>query len=241
MQMKLMAIVLSLVLSQALAPAMAGATDKEALKQALAGVFPVDMVPDSIEPAPIPGLYEVIFGPQLFYVSADGHYLFRGHIFDLKLRQDVTEPRQALARIKAIERVGEENMIVFAPKEVKHTVTIFTDIDCPYCRKLHQEIDGYTRLGIKVRYLLFPRTGVGSPSYDKAVSVWCADNRQDAITLAKAGKKVTEKKCDNLVEQQMALGQLVGVTGTPAIVMANGRILPGYIPPRELVKFLDGQ
>ena len=131
-------------------------------------------------------------------------------------------------------------MIVFAPKVVKHTVTVFTDIDCPYCRRLHKEVPAMNELGIKVRYLAFPRAGVHSPSFKEAVSVWCAKNPAQALTDAKAGKKVPEVTCDNPVLQHMALGEQVGVTGTPAMVLEDGRMLPGYIPATRLAQLLNG-
>jgi thiol:disulfide interchange protein DsbC len=144
-------------------------------------------------------------------------------------------------RRKAIEGVGEENMIVFSPQDPKHTVTVFTDIDCGYCRKLHREIDSYENAGIKVRYLLFPRSGVDSPSYDKAVSVWCSEDRAKALTEAKQGKAVDKKECDNPVREDIELGHSLGVTGTPTIVLENGRVVPGYVPAASLKRMLDAQ
>jgi thiol:disulfide interchange protein DsbC len=131
-------------------------------------------------------------------------------------------------------------MVVFPPAgPTKHTVTVFTDIDCGYCRKLHQEIADYNQQGIKVRYLMYPRAGVGSESYNKAVWVWCADDRQDAITRAKRGEEIPHKTCANPVKEQFELGQTLGVRGTPSIILENGQMVPGYVPAAQLAQMLD--
>jgi thiol:disulfide interchange protein DsbC len=138
-----------------------------------------------------------------------------------------------LAKIKNVE------MIIFSPDKTKHTITVFTDIDCPYCQKLHAEIEDYNKAGIEVRYLMFPRAGVDSPSYKKAISVWCANDSNKALTDAKQGKKVEAKTCENPIQSQMTVAQMVGVTGTPAIVLEDGEMLPGYRPVKEMSVVLD--
>jgi thiol:disulfide interchange protein DsbC len=130
-------------------------------------------------------------------------------------------------------------MIVFSPASPKHTITVFTDIDCTYCRRLHNEVKQLNDLGVKVRYMAFPRAGAGSEPFSKAVSVWCAEDRQQAITDAKAGQPVPTKNCANPVQAQYEVGQTIGVRGTPAIILENGRMLPGYVPAPELVQQLD--
>ncbi len=194
--------------------------------------------PDSIEPSMVEGLYEVMIGPQIYYVSKDGKYLLTGKMYDIATKEDLTTPKLAMVKAKAIEAVGEENMVIFAPEDYKHTVTVFTDIDCGYCRKLHNEMDKYNELGIRVRYLLFPRAGIGSPSYDKAVTVWCSENQQEAMTLSKAGKDVEQKTCENPVKTHLELGKMVGVTGTPAIFFEDGELMPGYLPAPKLLSYL---
>jgi thiol:disulfide interchange protein DsbC len=131
-------------------------------------------------------------------------------------------------------------MVIFAPEEYDHTITVFTDIDCGYCRKLHNEIDAFMAEGIRVRYLFYPRAGLGSPSYQKAVSVWCADDRKQALTDAKAGEPLPEKSCENPVADHMALGEAMGVTGTPAILLENGQLVPGYVPAKRMAAILNG-
>ncbi|MCU7842863.1 MAG: DsbC family protein [Candidatus Thiodiazotropha sp. (ex Monitilora ramsayi)] len=195
---------------------------------------------DSIMLSPVPGLYEVLVGPQLYYVSADGKYLFNGKLFNIDTRQDLTTPKLAKVKAKAIEAMGEENMVIFSPeKAYQHTVTVFTDIDCGYCRKLHAEIDQYNDLGIRVRYLMFPRAGVGSPSYQKAVNVFCADDKNDAMTRSKAGEDIEQKNCENTIADQYNLGHRVGVTGTPAIFLENGELVPGYVPAAKMQAILS--
>ncbi len=210
----------------------------EVVKKNLKLLFPGQVVGD-VTPSPVEGLYEVVFGPQLFYVSGNGRYLIQGSVIDLESRQNLTEPRKAQARIEAINALGEDNMVVFAPKKVDHTITVFTDIDCAYCRKLHKEIDVYQNLGIKVRYLMYPRAGVGSPAYKKALSVWCSDDRNGALTRAKQGEVLKEAQCENPVQDHLMMGELVGIRGTPAIVSEQGELLPGYVPAKRLRQHLD--
>jgi len=232
----------------ALFSAQAAADAASTIKKSLAKILP-DYEVNSVHETPVKGLYEVLVGSDVIYVSGDGRYMVQGRMIDLDSKEDLTEtsPRLAEARKKeakervaAVNKLGEDTMIVFAPPgKAEHTITVFTDIDCGYCRKLHGEIDGYLAQGIKVRYLFFPRAGVGTPSFDKAVSVWCADDRKSALTDAKAGKSVPDKKCDNPVKAQMELGEKLGVSGTPAIILDNGEMVPGYIPPKRLAAILN--
>ncbi|MCC8987170.1 MAG: DsbC family protein [Candidatus Contendobacter sp.] len=195
--------------------------------------------PDSIQPAAIAGLYEVIVGGQVLYLSADGRFVVQGDILDLDSHANLTDNRRGELRDKAIDTVAEKDMVVFAPEgPVRHTVTIFTDIDCGYCRKMHSQMAAYSKEGIKIRYLMFPREGVGSESYNKAVSVWCADNRQEAMTKAKRGDNIERKTCDNPVQAQYELGQKLGVRGTPSLILENGDMIPGYVPPAQLAQLL---
>jgi len=212
-------------------------TDK-AITKALGGVFP-GVTPTEINPSPMAGVSEVLIGPRLFYVSNDGKYLLQGSLIDLETRTDISEERRNGIRLTAINDLGEENMIVFPAKNARHTITVFTDIDCGYCRKLHNEIDQYNDQGITVRYLAFPRSGVGSASYNKAVSVWCEKDRQAAMTRSKSGETLPKANCDNPVKDEYELGQLIGVNGTPAIILEDGSMLPGYIPAAKLAKALD--
>ncbi len=196
---------------------------------------------DAIRESEIDGLFEVVIGPRLYYVSKDGRYLLQGHLIDLLTRTDVTETRLKQARIKALENMGEDEMIVFSPAKPAHTITVFTDIDCGYCRRLHSQIDEYLKRGIRVRYMFFPRAGKDSESYDKAVAVWCAKDRRKALTGAKQGQVIEMKRCDNPVDEHMRLAQDFGVSGTPMIITDAGVVLPGYVPPDALERYLKAQ
>ncbi len=200
-----------------------------------------DISLDSIEASPVPGLYEVLIGARLYYVSADGRYFIQGQMTDIETGTNLTEAKVAKARKRLIDAVGEDKMIVFGKENEKYTIDVFTDIDCGYCRKLHAEIDEYNEQGIRVRYLFYPRSGVASESGRKAVSVWCADDQKKAMGDAKQGKSLAQKNCENPVADQYALGQVVGVTGTPALVLENGELIPGYIPPARLKRLLDSK
>jgi thiol:disulfide interchange protein DsbC len=207
------------------------------IQQGLAGLLKDTQI-TSIQPTSIDGLYEVMMGTQLFYVSGDGRYLLSGTLYDLTDRKDLTSPKVDQAKASAIEAVGEDKMVIFAPEKTLHTITVFTDIDCGYCRKLHSEVKDYNDLGIRVRYMMFPRAGIGSDSYKKAVSVFCSDDPNEAMTQAKAGKEIPDKECDNPVQQQYQLGQSLGVNGTPAIFLESGKMLPGYMPARKMNQIL---
>lgn len=216
------------------------ADDHPAIRTALSAIMP-GVGPDKIEPSPIPGLFEVTYGPQLFYVSEDGRYMLQGHLFDVTSRKDLTEARQGELRKAAIDKIGEENMLIFAAEKPKHTITVFTDIDCGYCRKLHSEIKETNALGITVRYLFFPRSGMNTESYYKAETVWCSDNRQAAMTEAKNGKDLPRKTCKNPIDKHMALVEAFGLQGTPAIVLEDGRMIPGYMPAKQIEAVLEGK
>jgi thiol:disulfide interchange protein DsbC len=216
----------------------ANADEAANIRAALQKVLP-EYKPTSVQPTPVEGLYQVEIGPQVMFVTGDGRYLIDGAIVDLKTREDITEQARDAARLRAIDTIGEDNMIVFDAPNSAHTITVFTDIDCGYCRKLHQQIHAYEDEGISVRYLFYPRAGLNSPSYEKAVSVWCSDDRQQALTKAKAGAKIASSSCPNPVQKHMELGELMGIRGTPAIVLDSGELIPGYVEPKKLAALLE--
>jgi thiol:disulfide interchange protein DsbC len=162
-------------------------------------------------------------------------------LFDVDAKKNITESKLGAVRKAALDKIGEQDMIVFKAPNSKYTVSVFTDIDCGYCRKLHSEIDQYLAQGITVRYLFFPRAGKGSESYNKAVAVWCAADKNKALTAAKKGDAFDSKSCDNPVDKHMQLGEDFGMTGTPMIVTAKGNILPGYVPAAQLAKVLASE
>lgn len=206
--------------------------------QALSKLVP-GLKPDSIRPAPIKGMYEVAFGGQVIYITSDGKFFIRGDVVDLARGANLTEVSRQKIRGKLINDAGEKSMITYTGKDTRYTVTVFSDIDCSYCRKFHGEMAEYNKLGIRVRYMAYPRSGVNTPSYYKAVSVWCAKDRNKAMTLAKQGKQPKSLKCDNPVKQHMLIGEKLGVRGTPSIILPGGKLLPGYVPPEKLIKVLE--
>jgi thiol:disulfide interchange protein DsbC len=220
-------------------PAVA-AGETEAIQQQLAKTFP-DIRADQLTPSPIPGLFELRMGPQVAYVSADGRFLVRGDIIEVGSNDNITETRRGAARLSAINDVGDSQMIVFSPKQVKHTINVFTDVDCGYCRKLHREMEQYLAQGIRVRYLFFPRSGPSTESWTKAEQIWCSPDRNLALTKSKRGEVLAAKACNPTpVQQHYSLGITFGVQGTPAIITDSGELLPGYIPAGELADYLNG-
>jgi len=199
------------------------------------------LIPDfserNVKPSPVTGLFEITMGPRLLYMSADGRYIIQGDVIDINRGENVSEAARKRVRIAAVDNVGEDSMIVFAPKDVRSTITVFTDVTCPYCAKLHSEVGKLNDAGIRLRYLAFPRAGIPSPAYDQMVAVWCADDPQKAMTDAKLGKRVEPKRCDNPVKIHYEMGQLVGIQGTPTILLEDGTVLGGYVPPKKLVDY----
>jgi thiol:disulfide interchange protein DsbC len=206
--------------------------ETDQVRAALKKIIPTE--PDSVVPSQLKGLYEVTYGAEVYYVSADGHFLLHGNLIDMQSGKNLTEEKRAAGRLKLINGIDESKMIIFAPKEVKHVITVFTDIDCPYCRRLHQEMAQLNGYGIEVRYMFFPRAGLNSKSYKKAVSVWCSKDRKQALTDAKLGKPLTMKKCDNPINEHMALVDKLGLTGTPTLILEDGEIVGGYVPADRL-------
>lgn len=190
--------------------------------------------------SPVKDVYELSHDSEITYVTSDGKYAFVGDMVDVDSNVNVTERRRRAIRSRMIEAVPESEMLVYAPKEpAKYTITVFTDIDCGYCRKLHSQIAEYNKLGIRVRYLFFPRTGPNTESWQKAEAVWCSANRNEALTRAKAGDAVKAPKCpSNIIARDFDLGLKLKVDGTPAIFLASGEMLGGYSPPGELIQYL---
>ena len=195
---------------------------------------------DAIEPAPMAGFQQVLMGGHLVYVSNDGRYLMQGGLYDATNKVDLSEQRLGKARTAKLAAIPASQHLVFAPaSKPKYKVTVFTDIDCGYCRKMHSEMADYNAKGIEIDYMFFPRSGLNTPSYDKAVSVWCAKDRNGAFTAAKAGSDPSPLKCDNPIAKQFQLGVDLGVDGTPAVYAPDGTKLGGYLPPDQLLSRLE--
>lgn len=200
--------------------------------------------PEDIRPTPVAGIYELTHGSEISYISADAKYVFSGDLYQVMQSGDfpnLSEVRRRELRVAALADVPEAEMIIYSPaKAAKHTITVFTDIDCPWCQRLHSQIGDYNALGIRVRYLFFPRSGPDTESWFKADAVWCAPDRKQALTQAKEGKAVQRRECgETPVARDFALGKDIGVTGTPGVVFDNGELVPGYLSPPQMLEHLN--
>jgi len=194
----------------------------------------------SVTPAPVAGLYEAEVGSMVFYISADGNQFMIGTIYEPGVDdappKNITEQKRNKLRADVIDAQSDSETVVFAPDtDTKYTVNVFTDVDCGYCAKFHQQVPELNKKGVKVRYLAFPRAGVGSPTYNKMVSVWCAEDQQKAMTDAKAGVKIKTATCNNPIANQLNLGQSIGINGTPAMILSDGELVPGYMETTRLL------
>lgn len=194
----------------------------------------------SIKPSVITGLYEVSVGTMVIYMSEDGKFAFNGNLIDLDTRENLTDKAKSEIRKEAMSKISVDSMIVYPAKDKeKHVMTVFSDVDCPYCHKLHNEIPVLNEAGITVRYLAFPRSGVGSPAYQKWVSAWCAEDPAKAMDKAMKGQPLATKKCDHPVDEHMQHARFFGVNGTPNIILDSGKMLPGYVPANELIQIFN--
>ena len=207
-------------------------------REALRSLDP-NMPIERIEDAAIPGFQAAIVSGQVLYVSDDGKYLLQGAAYDIAARKDLGEEAMKDLRVELLRDIPAKDRIVFAPKDPKYTVTVFTDVECGYCRKLHGEIAQINAQGIAVEYVAFPRMGLGSEDFRKMVSVWCAADPKQALTDAKNDRPIPTRDCTNPVAMQFRLGQRMGLTGTPLILAPDGTALGGYLPPDQLRKALD--
>jgi thiol:disulfide interchange protein DsbC len=231
--------VLCLIICAANSSARAAAADQPAAdpRVALLKLLPAGSKLDELRPSPIAGIYEFTQGAEISYLTADGKYFIDGNLYDMKSRDNLTEALRTHARIALIGSVPESEMLIFSPPNPKYTITVFTDVDCAYCRKLHSQMAEINKLGIRVRYMFYPRTGPGTESWKKAEVVWCSPNRNEALTRAKAGATLDMNKvcAPTPVKREYELGENVGVRGTPAIFTEGGDYISGYMEPRELL------
>lgn len=195
-----------------------------------------------IQPSQMPGFYSVSLpAGQVLHFTSDGKYFYTGDLFQVgKQLVNLSEQSRATARKDLLDEMDESQMVVFSPakERVKAQITVFTDIDCGWCRRLHNEVPELNRLGIAVRYMAFPRGGIDSQGYDKLVNAWCSENPQIAMTRAKAGEEIPDAKCVNPVASQYELAGRIGVNSTPAIVLDDGSLMPGYKPAADLAELL---
>ncbi|MDC3381740.1 thioredoxin fold domain-containing protein [Gammaproteobacteria bacterium] len=207
-------------------------------------VLPAGMSVKGIKQSQVDGLFVVDIGDlQPIYASKDGNFFLYGEMYAIKngelfntTKQEISLNRRAILD----SELSEKDFITFAATDEKHVITVFTDVDCGYCRKFHGEIEDYNAQGITINYVAFPRSGLESDSYNKIVSAWCSSDPKGMLTALKEGRDPALKLCqDHPVEDHYLLGQRIGITGTPAIISSSGDLLPGYLPPMELLKKLN--
>ncbi len=203
-----------------------------ALRQALAKSMP-DVKPTKISVSPVDGLYEVIVGSQVVYMSVDARYMIDGDLIDIKTKKNISELAKSEIRLAVINKFTSEQMLVYRPEKVKDVITVITDIDCPYCRRLHSEVPSYLEKNVEVRYIFMPLKGAADMK--KTISVWCSDDQQLALDIVKSGGEIEEKTCDNPIKEHLAMARELGVRGTPAIILEDGQLLPGYVPVDKLI------
>ena len=220
-------------------------TEIEEVKNKLNEILPKEIELLSVQETDITGFFEVNFeGIEPLYVSSDGNYLVSGDIYLITKDGLVnkSEARRDYQRKTLINNLDITELITFEPEEIIHNIFVFTDVDCGYCRQFHNQIDSYLELGIKVNYLAYPRAGIGSESFQKIASAWCNDDSNYSLTLLKQGKEIEKNLCaDNPVEKHFKLGNAIGVQGTPSIVTDEGKMIPGYLPPQDLLNILSSK
>lgn len=227
------ALLLALPSVSVLAAPAASSVDPKLAKQ----LAELGLKPTSVANAPVPGLLQVFTDRGLFFASADGQYLIQGEVFDLKNKVHVNEEVMKPMRQAGVKQMSA-SAIEFKAKNEKFAVTVFTDTDCGYCRKLHSEMQDYLDAGITVRYLAYPRGGENSQTFSTLESIWCSKDQQGAMNKAKSGSEVSVAKCQNTVAAQYRLGQSFGISGTPALVLPDGTLIPGYQPAAALAAAL---
>ena len=188
----------------------------------------------AISDSPIDGILQVQAQNEIYYASSDAKYLFLGRIIDMDTKVNITDQAKSGLRKVLLSDLDASEQISFSPVDPEFDLLVFTDIDCGYCRKLHSQMDEYLAEGIAIHYAAFPRAGLASHSYEKFVSVWCADDQQAAMTLAKSGEEPESRQCENPIKAQYELGNAVGVSGTPSLLLKDGTMIPGYVPPAQL-------
>jgi thiol:disulfide interchange protein DsbC len=213
---------------------------KEAMVRAAIKTLNPKLEADRIGPAPIPGFQEAIVAGQVLYFSDDGRYMLQGSLYDMQAKKDLSQVGISVLRREELKKVPVSDRIVFAPVGPrKHTISVFTDIECGFCRKMHSEMADYNKLGIAIEYLAFPRAGLGSPDALAMESVWCSADRRKALTDAKNGRSVPPMRCSNPVTAQYNMGQRIGLQGTPMAINDEGVALPGYLPPDRMLEALN--
>jgi len=205
-----------------------------------ASLAELGLTPKAVADSAIPGMLQVITDNGLFFASKDGRFLLQGDAYDLHEKMHLNEQILRPYRKDSLAALANSGIMFKSPQE-KYLVTVFTDTDCGYCRKLHSDMQQYLDAGISIRYMAFPRGGEKSETFATLRSIWCAKDQQGAMNKAKAGEEVSPSQCKNNVAEQYQLGRSFGISGTPALVLADGTLIPGYQPAEALAKALAEQ
>ncbi|MBU2098180.1 MAG: DsbC family protein [Gammaproteobacteria bacterium] len=217
---------------------------RDAINNSLGAVTQGQLRVEQVRETPMPGLYELIMSSgEILLSDRTGQFLISGELYQTQAQGLVNltaQTRQVQVK-DLIAGMPEEQMIIFSPENPVATITVFTDVDCTYCRRLHHDIEAINERGIAVRYMAYPRGGLDSTALPKMISVWCAPDRQRALTQAKNGQNLPERDCQNPVLNHHALGNRIGITGTPAIILPNGQLVPGYVEVDRLSALVFGQ
>jgi thiol:disulfide interchange protein DsbC len=207
----------------------------------------VQQVPElkdaQVKPSPVAGLYEVQQGAFIFYASGDAKHIFRGQLLNLAEKRNLTDEAVMKFRESEFKKLTDKETMIYLPKGGKftHTVTVFTDVDCPYCQKMHLQLNPMLAAGIRVRYVFFPRSGLNTPSYQKAVHAWCNQQQPGELEeLMKGSTPAQFKTCDNPIAKHFELANSLGLQGTPSILLDNGTLIPGLVDAEALIKVIKG-
>ena len=205
---------------------------RNALLSILSGQVPLN---DLVE-SPISGVYEATIGNDLYFVFVKDNHLIVGDAINIATGESLSDQKKDVAVASLVASTPVEDMVVFtATGETKRHMTVFTDIDCGYCRRLHREVPTLNAAGLEVRYMAYPRAGIGSSSYEKIVTVWCDSDPQTAMTASKNGERLPSATCDNPVANQFLAGDQAGISGTPTLILDDGTVIGGYVPADELL------
>ena len=217
-------------------------SDKELISAKLENILPADAVIESIEPSVFDGIYKVYYGDlQPIYVSQDGNFFIYGDMYQINSNRiiNITNEETKSRRVDLLSSIPSNELIIFKSKNEISAITVFTDVDCGYCRKLHSQISEYNKVGITVKYAAFPRSGIGTQTFTRMVGAWCADDPKKVITDLKNDKKLNLDFCDDQpIAKHYVIGQKLGISGTPAIITPDGELIPGYVSPEELLSRL---
>ena len=183
--------------------------------------------------------FEILIGEQIFYLTSDLNYLLAGNIIDLGSGINLTQQKIENFRLSALKTLDKKDTIIYQPKKIDHIITVFTDVSCPYCKKLHSEIPDLLNNNIEVRYVLFPRNGIDDDAYVDMASLWCSEDKKDLLETAFEGDFIKEEKCENPLAKNLELAYSLRVNGTPMIFTESGKVIPGYVPYKQILNTLN--